>query len=165
MGDRALASLSEEALDDKERIERFRSLLSESFDLERIARFTLGRYWRTASDTEKTEFIELFEKFVIQSYSTRFQDLSGKKLNVIKSRELSASQVLVLSEIISPGKPPVKINWRIRSDYETYKIVDVTVEGISMSITQRDEFGAVIRQTGGRVGGLIRALRRKVSPN
>lgn len=165
MGDKAFASLSEEGLTPDERAERFRNLLNEAFDLPRIAKFTLGRYWRTASDTEKTEFVALFEKFVIQAYSTRFQDMSGQKLNVIKAREISASQALVLSEIEIPGKPSVKINWRVRSKEEVHKIVDVMVEGISMSVTQRDEFAAVIRQTGGKVGGLIKALRRKTESN
>ena len=165
MGDKAFASLSEAGLSDEERAARFRGLLNDAFDLPRIARFTLGRYWRTATDDEKKEFVELFEKFVIQAYTARFQDLSGKKLHVIQAREVSASQALVLSEILIPGKPAVKINWRVRSKDEVHKIVDVMVEGISMSVTQRDEFAAVIRQTGGRVGGLIKALRRKTSSN
>lgn len=165
MGDKAFASLSEAGLTQDQRTERFRSLLNEAFDLPRIARFTLGRYWRTATDEEKTEFISLFEKFVIQAYSNRFQDMSGKKLIVIDAREVSASQALVLSEIEIPGKPPVKINWRVRSKDDQHKIVDVMVEGISMSVTQRDEFAAVIRQTGGQVNGLIKALRRKTGSN
>lgn len=165
MGDKAFASLSEAGLTEEERAKRFRGLLHDAFDLPRIARFTLGRYWRTASDGEKAEFVELFEKFVVQAYSARFQDLSGKKLNVIQEREVSASQALVLSEILIPGKPSVKINWRVRSKDEKHKIVDVMVEGISMSVTQRDEFAAVIRQTGGRVEGLIKALRRKTASN
>jgi len=165
MGDKAFASLSEAGLTDEERAARFRTLLNDAFDLPRIARFTLGRYWRTATDDEKKEFVELFEKFVIRAYTARFQNLSGNKLNVIRAREISASQALVLSEILTPGKPAVKINWRVRSKDEVHKIVDVMVEGISMSVTQRDEFAAVIRQTGGRVGGLIKALRRKTSPN
>lgn len=161
MGDKAFASLSEEGLSPEQRTERFRGLLNEAFDLPRIARFTLGRYWRTATDEEKTEFVELFEKFVIQAYSNRFRDMSGQRLNVINAREVSASQALVLSEIEIPGKAPVKINWRVRSKDDVHKIVDVMVQGISMSVTQRDEFAAVIRQTGGKVGGLIKALRRK----
>lgn len=165
MGDKAFASLSEVGLTQDQRTERFRGLLNDAFDLPRIARFTLGRYWRTATDEEKAEFVTLFEKFVIQAYSTRFQDMSGKKLNVINAREVSASQALVLSEIAIPGKPSVKINWRVRSKDDVHKIVDVMVEGISMSVTQRDEFAAVIRQTGGKVGGLIKALRRKTGSN
>ena len=165
MGDKAFASLSEEGLSQDQRTERFRGLLKEAFDLPRIARFTLGRYWRTATDEEKTEFIALFEKFVIQAYSNRFQDMSGQKLNVINAREVSASQAMVLSEIEIPGKAPVKINWRVRSKDDAHKIVDVLVQGISMSVTQRDEFAAVIRKTGGKVDGLIKALRRKTGSN
>ena len=165
MGDKAFASLSEEGLSPDQRTERFRELLNEAFDLPRIARFTLGRYWRTATDEEKAEFVDLFEKFVIQAYSNRFQDMSGQKLNVINAREVSSSQALVLSEIEIPGKAPVKINWRVRSKDDVHKIVDVMVQGISMSVTQRDEFAAVIRQTGGKVGGLIKALRRKTGSN
>ena len=165
MGDKAFASLSEEGLSQDQRTQRFRELLNEAFDLPRIARFTLGRYWRTATDEEKTEFITLFEKFVIQAYSNRFQDMSGQKLNVINAREVSASQVLVLSEIEIPGKAPVKINWRVRSKDDAHKIVDVLVRGISMSVTQRDEFASVIRKTGGKVDGLIKALRRKTGSN
>jgi phospholipid transport system substrate-binding protein len=165
MGDKAFASLSEEGLSQDQRTERFRGLLNEAFDLPRIARFTLGRYWRTATDEEKTEFITLFEKFVIQAYSSRFQDMSGQKLNVINAREVSASQALVLSEIEIPGKAPVKINWRVRSKDDAHKIVDVLVQGISMSVTQRDEFASVIRKTGGKVDGLIKALRRKTGSN
>jgi phospholipid transport system substrate-binding protein len=165
MGDKAFPSLSEEGLSQDQRTQRFRELLNEAFDLPRIARFTLGRYWRTATDEEKTEFIDLFEKFVIQAYSNRFRDMSGQKLNVINAREVSASQALVLSEIEIPGKAPVKINWRVRSKDDVHKIVDVMVQGISMSVTQRDEFAAVIRQTGGKVGGLIKALRRKTGSN
>ncbi|CAN0570405.1 unnamed protein product [Laminaria digitata] len=161
MGDKAFASLSEAGLTADERSERFRGLLNEAFDLPRIARFTLGRYWRTATDEQKAEFVSLFEKFVIQAYSNRFQDMSGQKLNVLTAREISESQALVLSEIEIPGKPSVKINWRVRSKDDAHKIVDVMVEGISMSVTQRDEFAAVIRQTGGKVDGLIKALRRK----
>jgi phospholipid transport system substrate-binding protein len=165
MGVKAFGSLSEAGLSQDERTQRFRKLLNEAFDLPRIARFTLGRYWRTASDEQKAEFLTLFEKFVIQAYSTRFQDMSGKKLNVLTAREISASQALVLSEIQIPGKPSVKINWRIRSKDDVHKVVDVMVEGISMSVTQRDEFAAVIRQTGGQVRGLIKALRRKTGSN
>lgn len=165
LGDKAFASLGEQGISQDERIKRFQELLNNAFDLPRIARFTLGRYWRVATDAEKAEFVELFEKFVIQAYSARFQDLSGKKLTVIQSREVSATQALVLSEILMPGKPSVKINWRVHSKDTQHKIVDVMVEGISMSVTQRDEFAAVIRQTGGKVDGLIKALRRKTASN
>ena len=165
MGNKAFASLSEGGISDDQRTERFKALLEEAFDLPRIARFTLGRYWRVATDDEKSEYVALFEKFIILAYATRFQDLSGKKFMVLQSRDISANQSLVLSKIVIPNQPAVKINWRVRSKEEKHKITDVMVEGISMSVTQRDEFVSVIRQTGGKVAGLINALRKKTSSN
>ena len=162
MGNKAFTALSEKDMSQNERNIRFRSLLKNAFDMPQIARFTLGRYWRTASDREKAEFTDLFEKFFAQAYSNRFRDLSGRNFKVTQSRKISASQSLVLSEIIITGKPSIKVNWRVKITDKHYKVIDVVVEGISMGITQRDEFMSVIRQTGGRVSGLIRALRKKI---
>tara|TARA_B100000676_G_scaffold306656_1_gene363341 strand:+ start:2337 stop:2942 length:606 start_codon:yes stop_codon:yes gene_type:complete len=165
MGKKVFASLGEKGISDRERTKRFTVLLPEALDLEYIARFTLGRYWRVATEEQKIEYTRLFKKFVIQAYANRFKGLSGKTFNVLHSRSIAANQVLVLSEIIIPNQPVVRVNWRVRSKENTHKITDIMVEGISMSVTQRDEFVSVIRQTGGKVSGLIRALRKKTSGN
>lgn len=162
IGNKAFMSLSPANLSEEERIDRFRNLLNEAFDLKRIGRFVLGVHWRRASDAQRDEFLELFEKFVVRAYANRFRDLSDKEFRVQQARELSSKESLVFSEVVIPGQPPVKVNWKVRDFDGTFKVVDVIVEGVSMSITQRDEFAAVIRQRGG-VEGLIDALRRKTS--
>ena len=165
IGNKTLSSLREKGISEQERVKRFKELLEEAFDLPRIARFTLGRYWRVATNKEKEEFVELFKKFVIQAYANRFQELSGKSFSVIKARGISTTQALVMTEILVPQKPSIRVNWRVRSKNHVHKITDVVVEGISMSVTQRDEFVSVIRQRGGKVEGLIRALRKKTTSN
>lgn len=163
IGSKAFESLSPANLTDAERIKRFRSLLNEAFDIKHIGRFVLGVYWRRATDTQRSEFLDLFETFVVQAYANRFRDLSDKKFVVKQAKPLSDKLSLVLSEVDSPGQQPINVNWKVRDDDHKYKIVDVAVNGISMSVTQRDEFAAVIRQNGGKVQGLIDALKRKVS--
>lgn len=162
IGNKAFMSLSPANLSEEERIDRFRNLLNEAFDLRRIGRFVLGVHWRRASEAQRDEFLDLFEKFVVRAYANRFRDLSDKEFRVRQARELSGMESLVFSEVVIPGQAPVKVNWKVRDFDGTFKIVDVVVEGVSMSITQRDEFAAVIRQNGG-VDGLIDALRRKTS--
>ena len=73
------------------------------------------------------------------------------------------SDTVVRSEIVSPGFPEVRVDWRVRRTGGAYRIVDVTVEGVSLAITQRDEFAAVIRSNGGQVEGLLSALREETS--
>ena len=163
LANKAFTSLGQKGISDKERSERFTSFLEEAFDLKRIGRFTLGRYVRIATTKEKEEFLTLFKKFVVQAYVNRFKDLSGKTFRVLDARELSATNSLVLSELRVKGKPTIKVNWRVITTDATHKIVDVMIEGISMSVTLRDEFVAVIRKNRGKVGGLIEALRKKTS--
>ena len=160
-GARVLSSLGEEGLDSTEHTRRFRGFLNEAFDLPTIARFVLGRYWRTASEEERSEFSSLFEKYLVQAYANRFRDLGDKKLTVLRSEELTGGQTFVISEIEVEGSSPVKVNWRIRRADHEFKITDVLVEGVSMSVTQRDEFASVIAQNGGRIDGLLRILRKK----
>lgn len=161
-GKRAFDSLGGELTND-ERAKRFREILTNSFDLPTIARFVLGRYWRTAKKEQRREYVGLFEDFIVLAYSHRFKDLSGKKFHVRQVRDLSARDKLVLTEvIIDPGRPTIRVNWRVRGPNSGYRIVDVMVEGVSMSVTQRAEFAAVIRSNGGRVEGLLAALRKKI---
>lgn len=159
--ERTFAQLGKKELSDAEREKRFRTLLTETFDLPTIARFTLGRYWRRATDKQKVEYVKLFEDFVVLAYSNRFRDLTGKKFKINTVSQLNERETLVASHIMLPGKPPVRVGWRVRNSNDAFKITDVSVEGISMSVTQRDEFASVIRQSGGRVAGLLRALKKK----
>ena len=164
-GAKTFQSLAED-LTDEERALRFREILTQTFDLPTIARFTLGRYWRIASVEQRTEYVRLFEEFIVLAYSHRFKNLSGRTFTVRQSRKLNAGDQLVLSVIeVEKGRPPVRVNWRVRLRDSAYRVIDVVIEGVSMRVTQRDEFAAVIRRNGGKVEGLLDALRRKTGRN
>jgi len=172
-GVKAFTSLSKDLTEEK-RADRFREILLETFDLRVIARFTLGRYWRSASIKQRDDYLELFEDYIVKAYLHRFGDLSGHTFEIKRSQEINARDRLVLSEIkareIKPpirvkSKPPIRINWRVRLRDSTYRVIDVVVEGVSMSVTQRDEFAAVIRRSGGKIDGLLSAMRLKAGNN
>jgi phospholipid transport system substrate-binding protein len=163
MGKEAIDSLTSKTLTDHQREARFRTIFERSFDIPVIARATLGQYWRIATPEQRKEYVTLFEDFVVQAYAARFKDYSGESFKVGQTRVLNDREKLVGSEIIRPNdQPPVKVQWRLRGNSD-YKVVDVIVEGISMLITHRDEFAAVIQQNGGKVDGLLADLRKKTA--
>jgi phospholipid transport system substrate-binding protein len=144
-----------------ERLARFRELFQADFDGPGIARFVLGRYWRSASQEEQQEFLRLFEDYVVFVYGTRFSSLSGETLRIRGSRS-EETGVIVSTDIINPGgEAPVKIDWRLVTDSGAFKINDVVIEGISMMVTQRSEFASVIQRHGGQVSGLLSMMREK----
>jgi phospholipid transport system substrate-binding protein len=162
LGSRALEVLGKGATQ-SQRLERFRELLHQDFDVPGIARFVLGRYWNTASEEQRTEYVKLFEDYIVMAYATRLAEYTGETFKVTGSRP-DADGAIVSSQIVRPsGAAPVKVDWRLTGRDGKYKISDVSVDGISMAVTQRSEFASVIQHNGGQVQGLITMLRQKTS--
>ena len=144
-----------------ERLARFRQLFQADFDGPGIARFVLGRYWRSATEQEQQEFLKLFEDYVVFVYGTRLSSFSGETFKLRGSRT-DASGTIVSTDIISPnGDAPIKVDWRLINDHGAFKINDVIIEGISMLVTQRSEFASVIQRHGGQVGELLAMMRER----
>jgi phospholipid transport system substrate-binding protein len=160
LGSKAIKELTDPAIPQADRQARFRMLLDEHFDMGAIAKFTLGRYWRTATDQERTEFRKLFEDFLVQSYSTRFSDYHGEKFEVAGSTPADNGAIVVHSTIDMPSSEDIRVDWHLRSTDGGFAITDIVVEGVSMAVTQRSEFASVIQSRGG-IAGLLDALRTK----
>jgi phospholipid transport system substrate-binding protein len=160
----AIANIKDHSASETDREAKFRQLLEAGFDIPRISRFVLGRYWSGANDQERQRFGHLFEDWIVRTYSARFKEYSGQVVKLMGSRSESETSTVVLSQFLNPnGAPPAKVEWRVRKDANgTYKVVDVAVEGISMALTQRDEIAAVADRNGGTVEGLNKALEDKI---
>jgi phospholipid transport system substrate-binding protein len=147
-----------------QREQKFRSLLQSGFDIPRISRFVLGRYWNGATDPQRNQFSQLFEDWIVRTYSARFTQYSGEKIQVTGTRSEGPATTVVISQFASPtGAPPAKVEWVVRKSGDNdYSIVDVSIEGVSMALTQRDEIAAVADRNGGTVDGLNRAMQDKI---
>ena len=143
---------------------RFRELFRQDFDAPGIARFVLGRYWRAVSEEEQKEFVKLFEDYVVFVYTARLADFGGQSFKIRGSRS-DGNGVIVSTDVVSPGNPtPLRMDWRlVTEDNGSYKINDVIVEGVSMTMTQRSEFAAVVQRNGGQVQSLISMMREKTA--
>src|SRR6266403_1169220 len=120
LGNRALEILGKNATP-AQRVARFQELFREDFDVPGIARFVLGRYWKTATPEQQQEFVKLFEDYIAIVYSSQLAAYSGETLKVTGSRPEPEGAV-VASEIIRPtGTPPVKVDWHLTERNGTYK--------------------------------------------
>jgi phospholipid transport system substrate-binding protein len=160
-----LQALNEKQISPQVREQRFMKVLEQDFDIPRISRFVLGRYWNTASEQERDTFAKTFQQWVIRAYASRFGDYSGDdvKVNVTGDRAESDTNHVVTSQVVRPNAPPAHVDWRVRKQGDDYKIIDVDVEGVSMALTQREEFASVIQRNGGTVAGLINALEQRIA--
>lgn len=154
LGEAAIHSLTAPELNANDRRERFRDLLQKSFNVNGIARFVLGRYWNAATEQERDEYLKLFEELIVRTYADRFSEYSGEKFTVAKVQKDTehANYATVFSTIARPGGQMVRVDWRVRQETDqSWRVVDVVIEGVSMSITQRSEFASVISPRAARL--------------
>jgi phospholipid transport system substrate-binding protein len=160
----ALALIRDQKLDAGARERQFAALLDQNFDIPRISRFVLGRYWNVASADDLKAFNDLFEKWVVRIYSSRFKDYSGETVAVTGARPESDTSYVVQSQLIHPdGSPPARVDWHVNRAASGLKIIDVEVEGVSMALTEREEFASIIQRNGGSVASLNQAMQQKLA--
>lgn len=161
MGRECIAAITNQAIPEADRRAKFRELLLAGFDVPAIGRFVLGRYWRVATDAQKQEFLKLFEAMILKTYADRFRDYAGEQFNVIGSRSEGDDHAMVQSRIIRPAGEPINIEWRVLKPKGQLKIVDVIVEGVSMSSTQQEDYASGIQRGGGDLEPFLAELRQR----
>ncbi len=173
LGDGAIAVIKEPGSSPGRRKRQFRELLSEKFDLDTIGRFVLGRSWRAATPAQRRQYVTLFRTFILESYAVRFEALretifarsgddAGRifealRVRILEVRRVNERDSLVTTEIGLPGLAPLHVAYRVRADNGALKIVDVITERLSLLVTRRSEFVAVVKRHG--VAGLLDMLR------
>jgi phospholipid transport system substrate-binding protein len=165
LAERVIRELTPKEIDRAERDRRFRSILKEHFAVEAIAQWVLGASWRRTTEGERKEYLRLFEDLIVATYVNRFETYKGEKMQVTDSQMKGEDDALVNTRIdMQDGSDPLKVDWRVRQRRSdgAFKIVDVIVEGISMSQTQRSEFASVIHKHGGEIAPFLEELRERV---
>ena len=118
--------------------ERFRQLFRQYFDEEASARFALGTYWPTATALQRREFVELYEDYVVVSYSAALPDLGGASFEVLGSQS-DREGVIVSSRVQISGGAPIGTDRRLNPTNHGCKVTDVIVNGISTATTQHSD--------------------------
>lgn len=148
-----------------ERKEKFRQILRDYFDIPEIGKFVLARHWKRATDSQKEEYLALFENAIVDNYAAQFDNYHNETLEVQNVREDSDQGIMVMSIIKrQTGAPPLKIDWKIFQTKKGLRVYDIIVNGVSMSITQRSEYAGIVSQNGGQIEGLLKLMREGKSP-
>jgi len=161
-GNSVLTLARDRSLSEAELKQRLGAIAEKDFDAPRIAKFVLGRYWRTASEAERQQFIQAFENYMVQVYASRFRQYGGAQFKVTGERQ-DGQTSMVTTDIAQPNGQPAHVMWEVVQTPSGYKIIDVSIEGISQAVTYRQEFSSVIEQNGGRIAALTQQLRQKAN--
>ncbi len=139
---------------------KIEALFTDKVDMDFIARFVVGKSWRTATPAQQQAYIAAYKPFILKNYAGRLTRYSGQTYELKKSRS-EGDSTMVTMEIADPSGQAFLVDYRLKSNGGSYKIQDIVVEGVSLLSTQRSEFASIIDQKG--IEGLTEALKNQVA--
>ena len=142
------------------KIVKLKTIANKSVDIEGIALYSIGKRRKDLTDSQKEEYLEIFRKYFLKSFSSRLAQYSDPKIRVESEKYLNKKYTMVSSVLIATeDKPEVKIDWRVvTKDPDNPLILDVIIEGVSLAKVQKEDFNAIIQNNDGDINALFKNL-------
>lgn len=147
---------------------RLMAAIESQTDLSLLARMTMGRNWRRATSKQRDVYVDIFGRYLLLSFTSRLKRYAGTNLGTVRDRfaivgtqPTGKKDIIVRSQINPPSGASLQVDWRLRAKDDRFFIIDLVVEGVSLLVTQRSEFGSVVERIG--IDGLIGELRSRVA--
>tara|TARA_B100000959_G_C14716670_1_gene515158 strand:+ start:128 stop:721 length:594 start_codon:yes stop_codon:yes gene_type:complete len=130
-------------------------------DIKGVAYYSIGKYRKNLNDEQLKEYLSLFEKYFLKSFTSRLTDYSDPKIDVLSVEVLNPKYTIVKSLLLATDKKPeVNIEWRVYTKNPDKPLIrDLIIEGLSLARTQKEEFASVIESNNGDVTKLFDTLK------
>ncbi len=162
LGNDVIRALGDRTKSADRRVAYFQELLGKNLDVPLIARFALGRAWGPATADQRQAYVAVFSDFLVQTYSRRLGGIEVRDLKIVDSLAIGDKDTLVRTLISQSAGQPVRADWRLRERDSKLRVLDLSVEGISMAMVMRQEFASILRNRGG-IDGLVALLKQRNS--
>ena len=149
-------------LSEDEKIIRLKEIGEQSVDIEGVGLYTLGKYRKTLTDSQKKQYKELFKDYFLKSFSGRLVEYTDAKIAILSEEIKNEKYTIVYSKLIGTSdRPEVNINWRVYTkDPEKPLIRDLIIEGLSLARTQKEEFNSILANNNGNIESLFENLNK-----
>ena len=145
----------------EEKMEILKTIAKETVDIRGIGFYSLGKHRKNMSDQKKEEYLEIFSKYFLKTFSSRLAEYTDPRIRVDSQKKLSDKYTMVSSTLLATeDKPEVKIDWRVvTKDPDNPLIIDVVIEGVSLAKVQKEEFYSIIQSNDGDINALLKNLK------
>ena len=137
-------------------------IIDKSLDVDGLAKFCLGRFWRTATPDQQQRYTAVFHQVLIGNITSKLGEYQDVRLTIGRSRQQDDVE-LVSSVVDRPNNPPTTVDWVVADAGRDPKVIDVVAEGTSLRLTQRQDYGSYLTRNNSDVDKLIDAMRQQLT--
>ena len=156
---RASSILSSE-ITKEEKVLELKQIARETVDINGIGFYTLGSFRKNLSSDQKSNYLKLFNKYFLKSFSSRLAEYTNPEIDVYGKDVLNEKYTIVNSTLKGTSeRPEIKIDWRIYTKNPNEPLIrDLIIEGLSLARTQKEEFSSILDANNGDINALFKTL-------
>ena len=133
------------------------------FDFDTMSRSVLGKFWRDASKEQQDRFVNEFRTLLVRTYASALAKYRNQVIDFKPYRaQPGETRVTVKTVIVQPSGPGLPVDYTLKQVGEDWKVVDVTIEGVSLITNYRGQFANELKQ--GDMNALIQRIADKNHP-
>lgn len=147
---------------EREKRAKLTAIIDGAVDVDGVARFCLGRFWRNASGEQQQRYTELFHQVLVNNITSKLGEYRGVHFTMGRAQQRDDNMV-VSTVVERPNNPPTNVDWIISNFAGDPKIIDVIAEGTSLRLTQRQDYASYLSHNNNNIDALINAMRQQVA--
>jgi phospholipid transport system substrate-binding protein len=160
----ALAVLRDAKLSPAEKRDKIQQIGYDHLNFEVMARLSLGKYYRDLTDAQKSQYAEVFKQHVANTYRHTTDHYTDEDIKITGDRQETDGDSTVMTQIIdNKGNQVVKVDYRLRPKDNQWKVIDLTIDGVSLVQNFRSQFQEIMANGG--IEKLLKLLREKNAAN
>lgn len=146
------------------RYQRISPTVEKTHDLDTIARLVVGRHWKGLDASQRSAFIETFKDLSVSMYAGRFKDYGGEQFTILsETASKRGNRKLVTSHLVKSDGKKITFSYVLHQIHDQWKIISVSVNGVSDLALKRAEYGGILRKDG--FPTLIERLKAQIQEN
>jgi len=147
---------------DREKRAKLMQIIDNAVDVDGVARFCLGRFWRSASAEQQQRYTQLFHQVLANNITAKLGAYRGVRYSVGRA-EQREDDAVVSTVVERPNNQPANVDWIISNPASDPKIIDVVAAGTSLRLTQREDYASFLSSHRSNIDALIGAMRQQVA--
>ena len=129
----------------EEKTKRFEKYILDAVDTQAIAKTVLAQYWRTISPKEKDDFVDAFKEMAIKMTAERFNMYNGQEVKFFSERPAQGKNQVFVDSTVTHESKDIQVVWRVREKDGKYQVLDIIIEGVSMTLNYRNEYTSFLQ--------------------
>lgn len=163
-----LVILRDPKLSADEKRQKVEQIAYQNMDFDVMGRLCLGRFWRGLTDDQKTQYQQEFKQLVTNTYGITTDSYTDEDVKIIGDRQEQDNDWTVETLITGtkdnkPNQEVAKVNYRLRNRNNQWKVIDFTIDGVSLVANFRSQFQEIM--SNGGVDRLLKDLHEKNAAN